>query len=84
MTAFNFFQRHHDLMGFVFIGSVLVFLILGSGLLHSLPGAGVRDLIALLNSIPLAGTRGILIGIALGSIITALRQLLGFDRAYRE
>ena len=25
MTAFNFFQRHHDLMGFVFIGSVLVF-----------------------------------------------------------
>lgn len=84
MTAFNFFQRHHDLMGFMFVGSVLVFLILGSGLLHGIPGDGVRDLIALLNTIPLAGTRGILIGIALGSIITALRQLLGFDRAYRE
>ena len=84
MTAFNFFQRHHDLMGFLFIGSVLVFLILGSGLLHSIDSELMKDLIALLNSIPLAGTRGILIGIALGSIITALRQLLGFDRAYRE
>jgi hypothetical protein len=84
MTAFNFFQRHHDLMGFMFIGSVLVFLILGSGLLHSIDNELVKDLIALLNSIPLAGTRGILIGIALGSVITALRQLLGFDRAYRE
>ena len=84
MTAFNFFQRHHDLMGFVFIGSVLIFLILGSGLLHSIDSELMKDLIALLNSIPLAGTRGILIGIALGSMITALRQLLGFDRAYRE
>lgn len=84
MTAFNFFQRHHDLMGFVFIGSVLVFLILGSGLLHSIDSNLMKNLIALLNSIPLAGTRGILIGIALGSVITALRQLLGFDRAYRE
>jgi hypothetical protein len=84
MIAFNFFQRHHDLMGFVFLGSVLVFLVLGSGLLHTLPGDRARDLIALLNSIPLGGSRGILIGIGLGSIITALRQLLGFDRAYRE
>lgn len=85
MIVFHFFQRHHDLMGFVFIGSVLVFLVLGSGLLHSMPEARwVKDLIALLNEIPLAGTRGIVIGIALGSIVTALRQLLGFDRAYRE
>jgi hypothetical protein len=83
--VFQFFQRHHDLMGFVFIGSVLVFLVLGSGLLHSMPEARwVKDVIALLNEIPLAGTRGIVIGIALGSIVTALRQLLGFDRAYRE
>jgi hypothetical protein len=59
-------------------------LILGSGLLHSIDSELMKDLIALLNSIPLAGTRGILIGIALGSIITALRQLLGVDRAYRE
>lgn len=84
MIAFNFFQRHHDLMGFVFIGSVLVFLILGSGLLHSVDSNAMKDLIALLNAIPLAGTRGILIGIALGSIITALRQLIGQDQAYRE
>ena len=84
MTAFGFFHRRHDLMGFIFIGSVLVFLILGSGLLHSLDNDWMRDLIAMLNTIPLAGTRGILIGIALGSIVTALRQLFGFDRSYRE
>lgn len=84
MTAFNFFQRHHDLMGFIFIGSVLVFLILGSGLLHTIDNNAMKNLITFLNTIPLAGTRGILIGIALGSIITALRQLLGQDRAYRE
>ncbi|HET60055.1 MAG TPA: hypothetical protein ENN32_06775 [Chloroflexi bacterium] len=83
--VFQFFQHHHDLMGFVFIGSVLVFLVLGSGLLHSMSEARwVKDVIAMLNEIPLAGTRGIVIGIALGSIVTALRQLLGFDRAYRE
>jgi len=85
IIVFQFFQRHHDLMGFVFIGSVLVFLILGSGLLHSMPESRwVKDVIALLNEIPLAGTRGIVIGIALGSIVIALRQLLGLDRAYRE
>jgi hypothetical protein len=31
-----------------------------------------------------AGARGLLIGIALGSLVTAVRVIIGQDRAYRE
>ena len=84
-TAFNFFKYNRTVMGIIFMSSVVLFLILGSGTLHNLAeNLWLKDIIAIINQLPLAGARGILIGIALGSIITALRQILGSDRAYRE
>jgi hypothetical protein len=35
-----------------------------------------------LNSLPVAGARGILLGVALGSLTTGLRILIGADRPY--
>jgi hypothetical protein len=46
--------------------------------------AWLKDGIAILNELPLAGTRGILIGIALGSLLAAIRQIFGTSRVYRE
>ena len=84
-AAFNFFKFNKTIMGIVFVGSVLIFLLLGGGFLHNLAeNEWLKDIIAIINQLPLAGARGILIGLALGSIITALKQVLGIDRAYRE
>lgn len=84
-AAFNFFKFNKTIMGIVFVGSVLIFLLLGGGFLHNMAeNEWLKDIIAIINQLPLAGARGILIGLALGSIVTALKQVLGIDRAYRE
>lgn len=85
LVGFSFFKQKQSLMGLIFISSVLLFLLLGSGILHSMPdNSWIKDSIAILNELPLAGTRGILIGIALGSLLAAIRQILGTSRVYRE
>ncbi|NSW52857.1 MAG: hypothetical protein HPY85_10160 [Anaerolineae bacterium] len=85
LVGFSFFKQKQSLMGIIFISSVLLFLLLGSGILHSMPDNGwLKDIISILNELPLAGTRGILIGIALGSLLAAVRQILGTSRVYRE
>jgi len=66
-----------------FFISAVVFLALSSGLggiLALIPAASpVVDFIQVL---PLAGARGILLGIALGSLLTGVRILMGLDRPY--
>jgi hypothetical protein len=69
-------QNRKGLMPWLFILSALFFLILLSGLL------GPVSQIPILNTIPLAGSRGILLGVALGSLVTGLRILFGSDRPY--
>ena len=41
-----------------------------------------REVTAFLQRLPVAGARGILLGIALGSLTTGLRVLLAADRPY--
>ncbi len=83
VAAIRFFQRRRGLMSLVFAASAVVFLIIGSGILA---GAGdvpvIKQFLAALNALPVAGSRGILLGIALGSLTTGLRILLGSDRPY--
>ena len=43
---------------------------------------GYQDLFHIVDLIPLAGGRGILLGVALGSLVTGLRILFGVDRPY--
>ncbi len=82
-ASVRLFQKRRGLLAFTFAFSALIFLIVGSGFLSI--GAGiplVSELLAAINSLPIAGARGILLGIALGGITTGLRILIGADRPY--
>lgn len=70
-------------------GSALLFtLVLLFLLVAALPLAGLGQLAAVrdwLLSVPVsAGARGILLGIALATVVTGVRVLIGQDRSYRE
>jgi hypothetical protein len=70
------------------VGAVLFVLIVAVVLLGSTPFVGlewladIRDWI--INVPGLAGGRGLLLGVALGTVITALRVLMGSDRPHSE
>lgn len=82
-ASFRFFQRRKGLMPVVFAISALVFLLLASGVLFmGLNTPIVNNLTLFLNRLPLAGARGILLGVALGSLTAGLRVLMGADRPY--
>jgi hypothetical protein len=76
-------RRRADLIGFVFLITAII-LILGSATLPfgdvPLIGGLVRPWVV--NIFALGGARGILIGVALGSLLTGLRVLFGADRPY--
>ena len=83
VAVLRLFQRRSGLLAVVFAASVLVFLILNSGILASLDTVDpVVVLLAGLQILPVAGARGILLGIALGSILAGLRILMGVERPY--
>ncbi len=80
--AYRALRKRASGWGLVFVLAILVVLI---GALP-LPGlslmAGLRDW---LMAVPVsAGARGILLGIALATIVTGVRVLIGQDRSYRE
>jgi hypothetical protein len=86
LAAVRLFQRRGGLLPLVFAVSVLVYLLFNSGILV---GAGDEEtlgvvgvLLYVLQTLPVAGGRGILLGIALGSIMAGLRILLGAERPY--
>jgi len=82
-ASLRLFQRQRGTVAIVFLVSTIFFLLLGSGILGFLTGVPVLgDLLELFNRLPVAGARGILIGIALGSLTAGLRILLGADRPY--
>jgi hypothetical protein len=83
LAGLRLFQRRRGLLAIAFFISVLVFLLLNSGLLASQAGFPmIGQLLAALRLLPVAGGRGILLGIALGSLMAGLRILLGADRPY--
>jgi len=66
----------------LFILSLLVVLI---GTLPFSSVAGIADVREWLLAVPVsAGARGLLLGIALGTVVTGVRVLIGVDRSYRE
>jgi cytochrome bd-type quinol oxidase subunit 2 len=82
-AALRMLQRRKGWTSVLFVVSVIVFLIISGGLVisyESMPFVG--GLITFIRQIPVAGARGILLGIALGSVLTGLRILMGADRPY--
>lgn len=82
-AAVRLFQRRSGWMTVVFAISAVIFLVVGSGFLSTFANIPIlKDLLAAISALPVAGARGILIGIALGGLTTGLRVLLGSDRPY--
>ena len=82
-ASLRLLKRRKDMMSILFVFSVVVFLLLGSGILAGVENIpGFQLIIAGLNRLPVAGARGILLGIALGSLTADLRILFGADRPY--
>lgn len=83
IAAFRLFRLRKGLMLWSFFISALLFIIFGSGLLVIFPnGSPFTSWVGYLNLVPLAGARGILLGVALGSLMTGIRIILGSDRPY--
>jgi cytochrome bd-type quinol oxidase subunit 2 len=82
VASVRLFRRRMTAFSVIFLISALVFLVLGAGILP-VEGVPVLGSVAgFIARLPLAGARGILLGVALGSLTTGLRILLGADRPY--
>ncbi len=79
-AAFRLFSLRRGLMGWAFILSAVFFVAAGSVVLLGSPT--LAPLQALYQLLPAAGARGLLIGMALGSLTAGLRVLVGADRPY--
>ncbi len=82
-ASLRLFKRRKGWMAILFVLSTVVFLIVGSGFLSI--GSQIpllRDILGAINMLPIAGARGILLGVALGGLTTGLRILMGADRPY--
>lgn len=83
-ACLRLFQKRKGWMSVLFLLSVVFFLFLKSGLFSFLERTALfSTLFYWINQIPMAGARGILLGVALGSLVTGLRVLIGADRPYR-
>ncbi len=82
-SSLKLLQRQRNWMGIVFFVTVITFLVINSGLLSFTDRIPVlRDFLSALQMIPTAGARGIVLGVALGSLATGIRILIGSDRPY--
>jgi hypothetical protein len=81
-ASLRLLRQRLDALSILFVFSAVIFLIIGSGLLAGVNIPIVQDLVAFIDRLPVAGARGILLGIALGSLTTGLRILMGADRPY--
>ncbi len=82
-SSLSFLKRKRNWMGLFFFISVILYLVINSGVLaFSADIPLLQQLLSGCHQIPAAGARGILLGIALGSLATGIRILTGSDRPY--
>ena len=80
-ASIRLLRRHVDLLSVVFLAVAVIFLILIMPTpVGPLPGS--QALLDFLGMFSNGGARGLLIGIALGTLLTGLRVLFGVDRPY--
>ena len=84
-SSLKLLQRQRNWMGIVFFVTVILFLVINSGLLSFTDRIPIfRDFLSGLQLIPSAGARGIVLGVALGSLATGIRILIGSERPYEN
>ncbi|MHC1740338.1 MAG: hypothetical protein AB9897_04425 [Anaerolineaceae bacterium] len=82
-SSLRLLQRQHNWMGFIFFIAVIIYLLLNSGVLSFFANIPIlQTVISGVSQVPIAGARGILIGVALGSLLTGIRIWIGSDRPY--
>ncbi len=69
-------------MSVSFLASALASLVFSLGYLSPQAGSVTADWINFIRRLPIAGIRGILIGMALGGLVVGVRVLLAMDRPY--
>lgn len=81
LAGFRLLQKKKGWMAVVFLVSAIVYLLIGSGIIFagSVSGNGLG---AFLIRLPIAGGRGILLGVALGSLVAGIKILFGAERPY--
>jgi len=80
-ASIRLLRRRPDVMSVIFLVSAVVFLILVVPTPFG-PVPGDRAMLDFLGMFSGGGARGLLIGIALGTLLTGLRVLFGVDRPY--
>lgn len=81
LAGIRLFQKKKGWMAAVFLLSAVVYLLIGSGLLFA-GSTGTSGLAAFVMRLPVAGGRGILLGVALGSLVAGIKILFGAERPY--
>jgi hypothetical protein len=81
-ASIRLLRRRRNALTVTFFVVTVIFQFLGSGLLSMIQFPVVPAVVAALERLPIAGARGILLGVALGSLTTGLRVLTGADRPY--
>ncbi len=83
-AAIRLLRHRNDLMAFIFLGTVLIIMLGAAPLpfVEELPyvSSDIRPFI--ISVFSTSGARGILLGVALGTLLTGLRVLIGADRPY--
>jgi hypothetical protein len=82
-ASIRLLRRRVDVLSVVFLAVAVVFLILMMPTPFG-PIPGDRALLDFLGMFSRGGARGLLIGIALGTLLTGLRVLFGVDRPYGD
>jgi len=81
-ASFRLLRRRADLMSIIFLLTA-VFMLVSSAILPFFGVSPLADLILQIRQVlALGGARGILIGVALGTLTTGLRVIFGADRPY--
>jgi len=85
VSGFRLYRANRGWMTIVFGMATVLFLLLNSGVFTtSLDIPLIKNALGVLQRLPDAGGRGILIGLALGAITAGLRIILGIDRPYHS
>ena len=75
-------RKQRSIFVYLFLLSALFFILVSLGLFEGINNPLIRMMTRVIEGLPTGGIRGLLIGMALGSLITGIRILTGTDRPY--